>query len=117
MKTEATTSASGQTNASEQSNFDYSKAEMRIKNITIPESQFHAKWVKDEGYAIGYENLKISKDYETLEEALNQIGYGVDIDNEGDEILVKTGEIDFELIARLIKAINIIENQNKNQNG
>lgn len=95
-----------------QNNFDYSKSEETIKNITIPNSQFGAKWVKDEGYAIGYENVKLTKNHKTLEKALNEIGYGVDVDGEGDEVLVKVGEIDYEMIVRIIKAINIIEREN-----
>ena len=87
---------------------DYSKAEETIRNINIPNSQFGAKWVKDEGYAIGIENVKITRNHETLEKALNEIGYGVDKDDDGDEILVKVGEIDYELIVRIIKALNII---------
>lgn len=102
------------TNARETNNFDYSKSEELVKNITIPNSVFHAKWVKDEGYAIGIENIKISKTHKTLEKALNEIGYGVDKDEEDDEILVKVGEIDYEIIVRIVKALLIIENE---QNG
>ena len=92
------------------SNLDYSKSEKTIKNIVIPNSQFSCKWIKDEGYAIGIENVKLTKNYKTLEEALNRIGYGVDKDENEDEILVKLGEIDYELVARIVKAIIIIEN-------
>lgn len=97
----------GGINAKSKNNLDYSKAEELIRNINIPRSQFQAKWIKEDGYAIGINNVKITKGYETLEEALNQIGYGVDVDSEGDEILVKVGEIDFELIVRIIKALTI----------
>lgn len=90
-----------------------SKSEILMKNITIPNSQFQAKWKNGEGYSIGYENIRITKNFETLEEALNKIGYGVDKDEEGDEILVKTGETDFETIAYIIKAMLIIYDENK----
>lgn len=93
-------------------NLDYSKGEELTKNITIPNSQFQAKWIKDEGYAVGYEGFKLTRNYKTLDEALNQIGYGVDKDEEGEEILVKHGEVDFELIARLVKAIVILNDEN-----
>lgn len=100
-------------NAKKTNSLDYSDGEYIVKNIAIPNSQFTAKWVQDEGYAVGIENVKLTKNYKTLEEALNQIGYGVDKDEEGDEILVKVGNVDYELIARLIKAINIIEKTNE----
>lgn len=109
----ANTSTSQKSSTTVQNNsLDYSKAEPTIQNIVIPNSQFKAKWVKDEGYAIGYENVKLTRSYETLEKALNQIGYGVDKDNDGDEILVKVGEIDYELIMRMIKAVIVINNEN-----
>lgn len=104
------------TTAKQETNFDYSKSEVEIKTITIPNSQFQAKWKKDEGYAIGYEGYKLTKDHETLEGALNQIGYGVNQDKDGDEILVKHGEIDFELIVRLIKIMLVINNENHGKN-
>lgn len=91
---------------------DYSKAEIEMKNIAIPGSVFRGRWKKDEGYSIGYENVRLTKDYETLEKALNTIGYGVEKDKEGDEILVKVGEIDFEMIVRIIRAVNMIEAEN-----
>lgn len=87
---------------------DYSKAELIVKNIEIPNSEFKGKWIKDEGYSIGIENIKLTKNYNTLEEALNQIGYGVDKDSEGDEVLVKVGEVDYELIVRIARALLII---------
>lgn len=85
--------------------------ELEVKNIIVPNSQFSCKWVKDEGYAIGIDNVKITKSFETLEEALNQIGYGVEKDDNEDEILVKVGDIDYELLIRIVKAILIIEEQ------
>lgn len=91
---------------------DYSKSEKTVENIVIQGSQFMAKWVKDEGYAIGYENIKITKSYKTLEEALNQIGYGVELDDEGDETLVKVGGTDFETILRIVKAVIIVTEEN-----
>lgn len=109
-----TESKNGFANASQTNNFDYSKSEATIKNIIIPNSQFTAKWVKDEGYAIGLENIKLTQSYATLEEALNTIGYGVDIDSEGDEVLVKVGELDYELVTRIVKAILIIEGGKNN---
>lgn len=87
--------------------------EISVQNITIPNSMFGVKYVKKKGYAVGYENIKLTEDYETLEEALNQIGYGVDEDEQGDEILVKFGEVDFETIGRIVKAMLIINNENK----
>lgn len=102
----------GGTSAKKTGSFDFSKSEATIQNIIIPNSQFGAKWVKDDGYAIGIENVKITKNYKTLEEALNQIGYGVDKDNEGDEVLVKVGNIDYELIVRIVKALLIIDDVN-----
>lgn len=103
---------------SQQSNvkgdFDYSKSEKLIENIVIPNSLFHGKWEKDAGYAIGIENIKLTKSYDTLEKALNQIGYGVEKDKDDDDILVKVGEIDYELIVRIVKAILIIEEEKQN---
>lgn len=95
-------------------NLDYSNNEELIKGITIPNSQFTAKWEKGKGYAIGIENIKLSKDYETLEEALNTIGYGVDKEGE-DDVLVKVGETDYEMIVRIIKALLIIEEDKKEE--
>ncbi|UYD39172.1 MAG: hypothetical protein [Wigfec virus K19_83] len=92
--------------------FDYSKAEETQKNIVIPNSNFQAKWKKEEGYTIGIENIKLTKNYKTLEEALNQIGYGVEKDTEGDEILVKVGETDYEMIVRITRALIILNNEN-----
>ncbi|UYL83846.1 MAG: hypothetical protein [Wigfec virus K19_81] len=91
---------------------DYSKGEENFKNIIIPGSQFQAKWIKDEGYAVGIENIKLTKNYKTLEEALNQIGYGVELDKDGDEILMKVGEVDYEMIARIVRALITINNEN-----
>lgn len=96
----------------ETNNFDFSKAEETVKNIVIPNSQFQAKWKKEEGYAIGIENIKLSKNHETLEAALNEIGYGVDKDKDGDEILVKVGDIDYEMIVRIVRALITINNEN-----
>lgn len=98
-----------------ENNFDYSKAEQIIKNIVIPNSNFGAKWVEGEGYAIGYENVKLTKNYETLEEALNQIGYGTDRED-NDAILVKVGEVDYEMIVRIIRAVLIVEEIKKEEN-
>lgn len=98
--------------AQETNNLDYSKSELEVKNIVIPNSAFMGKWVKGKGYAIGYENIKITKDYETLEEALNQVGYGVDKDDEGDETLAKFGETNFETIVNIINAVLTIREQN-----
>lgn len=108
-----TTSKKGNTTANG-SNLDYSKAEKTFENIIIPNSQFQAKWKIEEGYSVGIENIKLTKNYKTLEEALNQIGYGVEKDKEGDDVLMKVGEVDYELIVRIVKAIAIIEEQNKN---
>lgn len=96
-------------NAEEQDNKNSS--DLEVKNIIIPNSQFSCKWVKEEGYAIGIENVKITKNFETLEEALNEIGYGVEEDEAGDQILVKVGNVDYELFVRAVKAILIIEEQ------
>lgn len=99
-------------NAKKTNNLDYSKSEVEVKNIVIPNSAFMAKWVKGKGYAIGYENVKVTADYETLEQALNQVGYGVDKDEEGDETLVKFGETNFEVIVNIINAILTIREEN-----
>lgn len=99
------------TNVKKTNSFDYSKAEETIKNIIIPNSEFHAKWEYEKGYAIGIENIKITKSYKTLEEALNQIGYGVEKDKEGDEVLMKVGDTDFETIVRITRALIILNNQ------
>lgn len=103
----------GGTYAKKTNSFDFSKGEEETRNIVIPNSQFMAKWQKDEGYAVGIENVKLTKNYKTLEEALNQIGYGVDKDEEGDEVLVKVGEIDFEMVTRIVKALIIVNNTNQ----
>lgn len=90
--------------------FDFSKAKETMKNITIPNSQFQAKWREGVGYAVGIEGVKLTEDYETLEEALNTIGYGVDKDPNGDEILVRMEvPIDYEMVVRIMKALLIIE--------
>lgn len=99
-----------QPSAKKTGNLDYSKGEALMQNIVIPNSQFTAKWEAEKGYAVGIENIKLTKDYTTLEEALNTIGYGVEKDEQGDEILIKVGETDFEMVARIVKAIIIIEN-------
>lgn len=104
------TSQKGSTTAQGNS-FDFSKAEETFRNITIPNSQFQAKWKKDVGYSVGIENVKLTRDYKTLEQALNQIGYGVDIDKDGDEILVKLEGIDFEIIPRIVKALIILNEE------
>lgn len=93
-------------------NFDFSNNEKEVANIEIPNSLFMGKWVKDKGYAVGLENIQITKYEETLEKALNKIGYGVDKDEEGDEILVKVGETDFETIVRIVNALLIINKEN-----
>lgn len=112
--TENTTSQKKNTTANGNKNgsFDYSKAEPTVKNIIIPNSQFCAKWEAEKGYAVGIENYQLTKHHETLEGALNEIGYGVDKDKEGEEILVKVGDIDFELITRIIKTLLIINKEN-----
>lgn len=89
-------------------------SELLMKNIVIPNSAFEAKWRKDEGYSVGIEQVRLSKDYETLEEALNVIGYGVDKDQDGDEILVKVGDIDYELVVRIVRALLIVKEENSN---
>lgn len=103
------------TSAKKTNNFDYSKGEATVQNITIPGSEFHAKWIKDEGYAIGIENIKITKYHKTLEEALNEIGYGVDKDEEGEEILVKVGEVNYEIIVRTMRALLVTNELNKEE--
>lgn len=90
-----------------------SKNSGTVRNIVIPNSQFGAKWVEGEGYAVGIENVKLTRNFETLEEALNEIGYGVDKDDEGEDVLVKVGETDYEMIVRIVKAIIIIEESKK----
>lgn len=74
-----------------------------------------AKYIHDKGYAVGIENVRITKYYPTLEEALNQIGYGVDKDKDGDDVLVKVGDVDYEMIVRIVTAILTIEEQKKGE--
>lgn len=88
-----------------------------IKNIRIPNSQFEGKYIKDKGYCIGIENVQISKFKETLEEALNEIGYGVDVDKDGDEILVKVGDVNYEIIANITRALIHVSLTNNVNNG
>lgn len=89
-----------------------------IKNITLPNSQFKGIEVAGKGFAIGIENVQITQFSSTLEEALNKIGYGVDKDEEGEEILVKVGETDFETIANIVRAlIHTSLTNNINNNG
>lgn len=116
-KKEASTSQKNNTTAQNNS-FDYSKAEITNQNIVIPDSQFQAKYTKENGYAVGIEGVRLTKYHKTLEKALNEIGYGVEKDEEDDEILVKTGEVDFEMVARIAKAIFtiMIENYGKENN-
>lgn len=102
-------------NVKRTNSFDFSKSEETVKNITIPNSEFMAKWTKNDGYAIGIENIKITKNYKTLEEALNQIGYGVETDKDGDEVLMKVGDTDYETIVRIVRALIILNNQ-QNEN-
>lgn len=100
------------TNAKKINSFDFSKSEKTVQNITIPNSMFMAKWIDGQGYAIGIEHIQITKYHKTLESALNEIGYGVDKDEEEDEIMVKVGEFDYEMIGRIVKALMIIEREN-----
>lgn len=102
------------TNVKNQNSFDFSKAEELRKGIIIPNSIFRAVWEKDKGYSVGIENVRITPDYETLNEALNPVGYGVEKDEEGNEILTTYGPTDFEMVARIVKAILIIENYKEN---
>lgn len=94
--------------------FDFSKSEETIKNIEIPSSAFTGKWIKDKGFSIGIGTIRLTKDYETLEEALNQVGYGVDKDKEGDEILVGVEGVNYDMVVRIVQAILTIEEDKKN---
>lgn len=100
------------TNVKKINSFDFSKSEKTVQNITIPNSMFMAKWIEGQGYAIGIEHIQITKYHKTLERALNEVGYGVEKDEEDDEIMVKVGEIDYEMIGRIVKALMIIEREN-----
>lgn len=91
--------------------FDFEKSEPTIKNITIPNSRFGGHWSKQYGYSIGYEGIQITRSFPTLEEALNQIGYGVDEKEDGDE-LVKVTDVNYEVIANMVLAMLIIREQN-----
>lgn len=93
---------------------NYEKAEELVKNITIPNSQFRAVWTKEKGYCVGYESIQLTKHYETLDEALNQIGYGAKRDEQGEDILEKYGHVDFELIMRMIQAVIVLNQENNN---
>lgn len=115
LKEQLGTKQSG-TNANETNNLDYSKGELKFKNIVIPRSEFMAKYIDGEGYAIGIENIKITKSYKTLDEALGQIGYGVDVDEDGDEVLVKSGEFDYEIVVRIVRALVILNEENRKLN-
>lgn len=107
METQATKRTGTSANAT--SSFDYSKAEATVKNIVIPGSEFAAKWEEGKGYAIGYENIRITEYHKTLDKALNRVGYGVEKDKDDEEILVKFGETDFEMMVRIARAVNLIE--------
>lgn len=85
---------------------------MIFKNIVIPGSMFMAKYKEEEGYSIGIENYRLTKNYKTLELALNQIGYGVEKNKEDEEELVKVGEVDFDLIGRIIHTMIAIQQEN-----
>lgn len=105
----------GNTNVNQGNSFDFSKSEETIKSISIPQSEFRGLWVKDKGFSIGYESVKLTKDYETLEEALNQIGYGVEVKEDGDE-LVKVGDCNYEMVVRIVRAVLILNEQNNEKN-
>lgn len=101
----------GVTSGNEMHNSNASEA--TIKNISIPGSEFSAKWVKDKGYAIGYEGVKLTKDYGTLEEALNQIGYGVGGDNDVDELVKVELPVNYEMVIRIVRAVLIVMGENQ----
>lgn len=86
--------------------------ELLLKNIKIGNSEFRGLWEKDKGYSVGYENIRLTKNYPTLDEALNQIGYGVDNDDE----LVKVGECDYDMVVRIVRAILIVKEENEKDN-
>lgn len=86
--------------------------ELLIKNIKIGNSEFRGLWEKDKGFSVGYENVRLTKNYPTLEEALNQIGYGVDNEDE----LVKVGECDYDMVVRVVRAILIVKEENEKDN-
>lgn len=91
--------------AKEINNLDYSKSELEYKNIILPQTIFTAKWQKDKGFSVGIANTKLTIDYPTLNEALDEVGLEVVIDNEGEEILKQKGDIDYELIARIVATL------------
>lgn len=98
-----TVSQRGRMNANLANNLDYSKGELEYKNIKLPQTIFTAKWQKGVGYSVGIVDAKLTEDFETLEEALNEVGLGVKIDKDGDEILElhQVGGVDYDLIARI----------------
>lgn len=93
--------SNGKTNALDAGSLDYSDKEVTIKNITLPQTIFRAKWEKDKGYSVGIATAKLTEDYETLNEALAVVGLKVEVDKGGDEILMQEGEVDYDLIGRI----------------
>lgn len=104
-------------NAKEADKENSSEGEMLTKKIIIPNSAFRGVWIKDEGYSVGIENVRLTKSYETLNEALNEIGYGVEKDEKGDEMLGIVEGTNYEMVVRIVKALLIIEQLKKEQDG
>lgn len=117
METQQSVPANGTTSKSEtttapNSKLDYSKAQELIRSYELPGSNFTMKWEKDKGFAVGLENYQVTRHFETKNEALAKIGYKTEIDRDGDEILVKIGEIDYEFIVLCMKILMGIEKMN-----
>lgn len=94
-------SQSGQMNANQTNRLDCSKGELLIKNILLQNTVFMAKWIDGKGYSVGIGDAKLTEDYETLNEALEIVGLEMYKDKDGDELLKKKGDIDYDLIARI----------------
>lgn len=91
----------GSTNAGKENSLSSSKGELLIKNILLQNTVFMAKWIDGKGYSVGIGDAKLTEDYETLNEALEIVGLEMYRDKDGDELLKKKGDIDYDLIARI----------------
>lgn len=95
--------------------FDFSKAEETIRNYELANSHFTMKWEKNEGFSIGLENYRVSGHYETANEALATIGYKSEKDRDGEDILLKIGEVNYEFIILCMKILMGIEKINQEE--
>lgn len=107
--------SNGNTGVKKQNSLDYSKSKPNFKRYTIPGSQFEVLWNKATGYSVGIENIRITKDFGTLNEAMNTIGYHTEEIKEGKETyyeIKKYGVVEFEVIAHIAKAIIAVNMEN-----